>query len=429
MAPAGQVGAAKGGETRTSIDALVELLKTKGKMELSNIAVSLGVDSRVIESWAKVLEGGGLVKISYEVGKMYLEPVTLTEEGVATARKKLDVEKGILTDNLSLQKISIDKFSESINNLSMEVTSIEKIYRQRMPEVEQMLAEISKVYTAVEEGNKNVERIKKKTEEEYDGVNKKITELYSKMDALSSMSVEKDVSGNMAKVNDLLKKVAEANASMNELKHNKDIFFENLNKNIDTQVADIRKQLKQASADMNAQLSESAKHLDEPIKYVKQQSISAKEISRQLREFKRNEDVAKRALSKAKIEFTDRYEKISEEMSKGKRLADTGSAEILSKLNEMKKSFGEVSKLDDSMRNLKESISTANKQLAEMKTSVAKLTEQLKALDAMSGISVERKAVLIKQISDKQQDEKSKMSGIEKSIRDAADRLGKHTKA
>jgi hypothetical protein len=65
---------------KTTIDSLLDLLRTRGRTELNSVAAKLNIDPRIIENWAKVLENGNLIKISYEVGKMYLEPITLNHE-------------------------------------------------------------------------------------------------------------------------------------------------------------------------------------------------------------------------------------------------------------------------------------------------------------------------------------------------------------
>ena len=60
-------------EAKTSIDSLIELLSDKGKLDLNTVSITLGVSPTIMEEWAKVLESGKLIKVSYEVGKMYLE--------------------------------------------------------------------------------------------------------------------------------------------------------------------------------------------------------------------------------------------------------------------------------------------------------------------------------------------------------------------
>ena len=66
------------GEVKTSIDALLDLIKSRGLVDVSVAASELGIAGAVAEQWAKVLEENNLVKISYRVGKMYVEPVAVS---------------------------------------------------------------------------------------------------------------------------------------------------------------------------------------------------------------------------------------------------------------------------------------------------------------------------------------------------------------
>src|SRR5271156_5028815 len=89
-------------ETRTSIDTLLELLKVKGKSELNGIAIALDVDPRIVENWAKVLETGNLIKISYKVGKMYLEPLNMKPDQQQDMQARIDVTKFILEEDIAI---------------------------------------------------------------------------------------------------------------------------------------------------------------------------------------------------------------------------------------------------------------------------------------------------------------------------------------
>ena len=170
------------GEARTSIDALVELLRTKGKSELNTIAVQLGADPKIVERWAKVLESGGMARISYEVGRMYLEPIVIGKEEVQSVKVKLGARESILEQSTNVQRAELDKFAERITGLSMSVANIESVYRQRMPEVQLMLAEINKAYAMVESEQKGVNTIKQSVETAYGDVNRRINDLSSKID-------------------------------------------------------------------------------------------------------------------------------------------------------------------------------------------------------------------------------------------------------
>ena len=117
-------------DTKTSIDALLDLLRSKGKSELNSIAVALNTDPRIIENWAKVLENGNLIRITYEVGRMYLEPLTLTPDKQANLKTRTDVAKFILEEDLAVERISLEKFSKNIEGSERN----DRQHREAIPE-------------------------------------------------------------------------------------------------------------------------------------------------------------------------------------------------------------------------------------------------------------------------------------------------------
>jgi len=105
--------AAKPSDAKTTIDSLAELLREKGKMELGKIAQSLGVEQNVVENWAKVLEAGNMVKISNEVGKMYVEPLQVTKEQEAAVAATIDAQRAKLENELAMQRTTLDRCSKA----------------------------------------------------------------------------------------------------------------------------------------------------------------------------------------------------------------------------------------------------------------------------------------------------------------------------
>src|SRR5271157_1523676 len=155
----------------TTIDALMELLKAKGKMDVNDIAGTLAIAPAIVESWAKVLESGGMVRISYEVGKMFVAPVQISAEQVKLVEEKVEVKRGLIEDRVAAQRSEIEKFANEINDLGTEVSSLERVYQQRMPAVQQMLSQINTLYDSIIEQGRSVERIKKTAEDSYQNVN------------------------------------------------------------------------------------------------------------------------------------------------------------------------------------------------------------------------------------------------------------------
>lgn len=57
----------------TGVDKLMSMLYEKKRVQLTEASKQLGVSPSVMEYWAYVLEGQGLIKITYTLTSVYLE--------------------------------------------------------------------------------------------------------------------------------------------------------------------------------------------------------------------------------------------------------------------------------------------------------------------------------------------------------------------
>lgn len=412
------------GEARTSIDALVELLGAKGKSELNSLAISLGADPKIVERWAKVLESGGMARISYEVGRMYLEPIAIGKEEAQAVKAKVGAKESILEQSVNVQRAELDKFEEHINSLSSSVVNIESVYRQRMPEVQQMLAEINRAYALVESEQKGILAIKSSTESTYEGINKHIDELLSKMNMIGATNTEKSAAASMDRVNDMLKRASAATSEVEELRKTKDRFFESLKKTIDAQVKAFNRQLDATNREIESRLKVGTQQIQETVRSVREQAGTAKDLNGQIREFKRSSESTKRMLNSARIEFSDRYQKLNESIYRNSKLVESNSKVLTDKLNALKTAFGEATKLDDMVRGLRSDVNDVSKQIAEAKVEVNDLSGALKTLESGTSRSVEQRTNLVDQLAEKDRNTKGKVARISKKIEDADRKAG-----
>lgn len=419
----------KASEARTSIDALVELLRNRGKSELNALAADLGADPKIVERWAKVLEDGGMAKISYEVGRMYLEPITIGKEEARSVQAKLAVRESTLQQSAAVQKVEIDRFAEQITSLSVEVANIENIYRQRMPEVQQMLAEINKAYATVEAGQKGAESIKAGVESTYGDINRKINDLSSKIDMLTAAGGERSVAGNIEKINELLKASNAAVAEVDELRKARERFFETLKKSVDSQVKELSRQLDQSANDIEAKLKASEQQIRDMARTVNERQGALKDFTGQINDFKRHAEGAKRALNRSRVEFSDRYQKLSESIYRNTKVVEANSKVLMDKIGALKTAFGDVAKLDDTIGGLRRDVNEINAQLAASKAELQDIADGLKALGTATSLSLEQRANIIEQLAEKDKSSKAKVSKIGKKIEEAGKRLGGQGKA
>ena len=96
---------------------------------------------------------------------------------------------------------------------------------------------------------------------------------------------------------------------------------------------------------------------------------------------------------------------------------------IFADVGEIKRNFGDATKLDDDIKRWGRNISEVSKDVATTKSEILKLTTQLNALDANKNISVERKAGAVQEISKSNSRTKERVKSIKSRIKQTADEV------
>ena len=291
-------------DTKTSIDALLDLLRIKGKSELNSVAVALNMDPRIIENWAKVLENGNLIRITYEVGRMYLEPLTLTPDKQANLKTRTEVTKFILEEDLAVERISLEKFSKNIEDLNATIGNIEKLYQKKMPEVQRILADVDRAYAPIEAKRKEMEKVKADSIRQLDEINKRVDAINAKLNPLTQPQAESEVASKLSKLNMVMSAISSAQKTMEETAKTKNRFFDSLNSEADSKVKEFRKQIKETRSGLEKELNENSKQFSALVKSLKDQESSSKklisEMANMKKEFELSRQVPRNAQDKHK---------------------------------------------------------------------------------------------------------------------------------
>ncbi len=410
-------------ETRTSIDTLLELLRKKGRMEINNIAVDLSIDPRILESWAKVLEKGDLIKIRYEVGKMYLEPVNLAPEEQKNLQTKTELSTFIMGEDLAVERISLDKFAKNINDLDSTISNVEKLYQQKFPTAQKILLELDKVYAQLEAKKKGVEKLKSDADYTLQDVNKKVDDLISKVEAFSPKQSEIDMKDKEARASTIIENINKTQLSISETERSERKFFDDMERQLNTQVDEFKKKISGSRRESEKVLLTSSKQLDALIKAIKDQSANLQDVTKEADEFGREVEKTKRYLKFVKSDFGDKFEKIKIEADKNVKLMDEQSGKISSELDSIRQSISQTAKLADDIKKWKKAVEDVNKEINTTRNEIAKISAQLKALEADKRTSVEEKAKTIKNLVDQTKETKSSTSKTKGAIKDLANEL------
>lgn len=410
-------------QTKTTIDALLELLRTKGRVDLNTVAVALNIDPRVIENWAKVLEAGGLIKITYEVGKMYMAPITLAPEQQADVKTRTDATTFILQEDLAVERIETEKFAKNIEDLNVTITNIERLYQKKMPDVQKMLAELERAYAPVESKRKDLKKIKDDADLGMSEVNKKMDLLYAKLNSFTAKSSESELSDKLNKLNAVLKNIEDAQAAMNEMTKSKNKFFETIQRELDNQIKELRNQLNSSRVNIEQGVKTTNKQLTDLMLSMKDQSAAAKQVAKEAQGSRKEFESAKRYLDVVRDQFIDKYTKVHEELEKDTVIVQKDSEKIDVGIASIKQNFGEVSKLDDDIRRWRKDLADISKDIVTTKSEIIKLTTQLNTLAANKNMTVETKAKGVGELTKRAEDNKDRVENAKKVIKKTADEM------
>lgn len=409
------------GESRTTIDSLIDLLKSKGRMDLNSIALSLGTDPKVVETWAKVLESGGIVKINYEMGKMYIQLIQLGKEELNLAEKKIENQKSVIEEELTSQNITLDRFTEAIKNINVNIESLEELYKRSLPGIEGLLSQVNKFNDIANQSSKHFDEITKRVESTYNDVNKRIEELNKKLDALSSTGFDRAIEESNEKVRAAQKEAEEGRTAIRAIESSTAESFRAMLKSIDAQAEELKRQAMQKDSDIIKQLKAASAELDGVSKAMHDHSNEVKTANSELKDFKAHREGAIRTLNLEKVEFNDIYNKIHTTLIRSSDQINSTTKELINRINALKGSFGEVSAIDDKLRELKSDIDKISKHIEESKHEISDMSTQLKAIDKIANIPVVDKIKKVNDISAESKKSKAKV----KNIKDEIDNIAK----
>ena len=397
-------------ETKTTIDSLVELLKRRGKMDLNSISTALGVDTNIVENWAKVLEKGNIVKITYEVGKMFVTPSNMTAEQEANARATTEAKSAALTAENASQMLSLDKLAETLSSVKTSVVMAEKAESTEIPEVRKALAELNNIYSTVEQRNKGLEQMAKRAEEIYNQINKRAEELSGKVNTAGGDSAAKGIADARQAAADMTKEVASIDAEVSSIGKRANESIEQVRSNAVAQMKEIEKQIEQNRREVAAKMADYSRQMAATEKQLREQAKAIGSILAEVNDFAKERERQARKLRDIRVEFNNYYVKMSNEMRVSRDSTAAISKDLIEKVEKMKAAFGEATRIDDTITMAKSQIEELEKEIAAARQDVSDTAAQLRALDSMSNMTTEQKVNMISKIEGRAKNAASKLS-------------------
>lgn len=371
---------AEGQITTTGIDALVEYLNAHGETDESKLAAELKVSEKVIEDWSSVLEKASVVKIAYKVGKMYVAPLSVSKEDVATYKNTIDTKKLSVETELVSEMNMLQEMDKRIANISKVVAGADLSFKKNAGQLKSDLDEL--------------ERIEKESEKHYNGI---------KLEKERIDKISETLGVQMQALEEIAGKIQGFNAGEGDVK------------NILNDVKEKMKRYEMVANDFSKGFDKLVKEKRDEITKVHEETraemkLLQEALERQGRQLGENDRLSKYAkhesarlkgdAEKDKMTILNNLGKAKGEINNAFPLAEKKLREITAKIDELKKSFGDLSSMNAQIGNLKTEIENLRKEQQELFKTAEGIRGEVKALEYSKKSDVER-SVDIKKIGEK----------------------------
>jgi DNA repair exonuclease SbcCD ATPase subunit len=379
-------------ETRTKIDLLLDLLKANGKMDLNSISNNLAVPSNIVEGWAKLLEGNNLVRITYEVGKMYVEPAVIAKEDIRMEVAKAGVKKSVLEQSVTEQMLDLNNFTKLVEDLGKTATSAESVYKQKIPEIQSMVLEINRINDEIGSSYKEMSAVKDKTLGEFNLVSKEMYGIIKKIDSIDSDNTKRSISESVSKIEEAVKSANDSIITVDGITKDKEAELEAVRKSFEQQIAKVNKSIGESLRNVDTNLKMHRAQIAKTADYLIEEEKVAKETANELKSFDRKRTLAVKRLNEIMKDFQDKYAKIQSSVERRMDILADNMGKIQNRVAQIKGSFGEASQIIDSVSEVRKNVDILNSQILASKAELAKLKERLDALSDLQKIPIEKRS-------------------------------------
>ncbi|MCL4381019.1 hypothetical protein M1141_01955 [Candidatus Marsarchaeota archaeon] len=411
-----------GNVAKTSIDALIELINLKGKIELNEAAVDLGVAPDIIENWIKILNENKLVSISYELGKMYVQSILLSKEEIEEAKTKVETKISTSESDLQLELLSLEKFASTIDNLKVYAQTAENLYKQEMPNLQKHLSEINKVYGVLEKNEDKIEAIKKNAETSYDKINSQISEIQNKIDYFEKEESVKLFNEKIEEIKQIMDKVEEIKSSIDLLARVKKEQFANIKKTTDEQLTSIAAEIGKTDKDLTDALNFLHESLKKKAMEIQKDYAESKEAVRKMEEINKGKAQSQKSLSEIKINFNKEYVKIESDISKSTEQLAAKVKVTREKISRLNTETGGIIDINSKILDSNKTLNGISKTVDDTKTQIKALLDEIRALKKYS-VSIEKQDIIANRISAKIDQTKKVKKDMQDKIKDATGML------
>lgn len=174
----------------TGVDGLVKLVQDRGRIELRDAAIELGISQGVLEEWARVLEKEGVIKIEYLFTKVYLAlPGAEKSEAQKKAKDISDIQV-TLSREVETQAKRLERVGKELDDMSDEFMELSRVFEDKMSAARHRVKELDALEKQYEEMCFRCRSSNEKFVSDIDILRKGVEESEKKLETLQKMGEE-----------------------------------------------------------------------------------------------------------------------------------------------------------------------------------------------------------------------------------------------
>ncbi|MDE1851205.1 MAG: hypothetical protein KGH69_00765 [Candidatus Micrarchaeota archaeon] len=391
-------------EIKTSIDALVAFLREHGETNVTSLSAALGVGEPTIIEWANILERANALKISYKAGKMYLSPLTITSEQFDTLKQTTDAKKSDISTEVQSQMAIVNQVSLQMDAMSKSIDSIEKLFKEKYKDLKGMLDSLNSVENAIDNSYVKMKTKKKEADMMQAELQKEIQTMQQHATRLETFSLDTNnarriIEDIKAKVSAYSKSLGDANEEIRQI----------IGRHRDYVIG------------LRSSITEETRQLGEIVRVEERQ---VEEYERLAKSYRLNAKKSIERINRETARMLDDASKGKEEIGRYTDTADSSLAAFKAKMADIKKQFGAAAEVNDKINGIRKEMDEIAKDKESITKNLAQISNELKALDALSGPRLMDKSQKLDILEKKTKD----LAGSTNELKGAADKASGEAK-
>jgi len=402
-------------ETRTTIDSMLELLRSRGRMDINSITAMLNTAPTVVEGWAKVLESGGLAKITYDFGRMYVEPTNI---GVSEEAQKAQstARRTVVEQSLETQNILINRINDAIRSIDQATIEAEKEFSKQQPGLRRSLDELNRLKTTIELYKTQMQAVAKSAEIDYSTITKKIETVSRGLEPFASNSFETTIQIITKRTNEIIAAIKNSETSFDALEKSKDSAIEEIKRNFSTQIKELESTVNSSINQINSSYAQYKAQLNGELKTMDTQATLAVYALKQLRELVNEEQRYAKRIDDHKRQLTEKYAKVESELRAANTLMARKSDELTATIDNLINKFGPLGEVSTSIELAKSRKLEVEKEIVSMMTELKGVSGVLSSIGSSKGMPEDQRAKLLTELGQKSTQIMSRIEALRKSL-------------